>query len=87
MSGRTLRRLPVLAHASYIGLPVPAVTSPSVISVNTAKSNGKSKKNKSNNGEEWQKIVGAQTDVELWLDAMDQVVGTQIGDRSRVADL
>lgn len=84
MSGRTLRRLPVLAHASYIGLPFPMETSPSVILVTSTKNDGKSKKAKSKNGEERLKITGPQTDVDLWLDAMDKVAQMQIGDRDRV---
>jgi pachytene checkpoint protein 2 len=84
MSGRTLRRLPVLAHANYIGLPIPTTTMPSLIQVTSTHRYGKPKKEKSNNGEEMVNIAGLQTDVEHWLDAMDKVVETQIGDRSRV---
>lgn len=97
MSGRTLRRLPVLAHATYIGLPIsPSTSSPlsgtiPVIVPQTNSANGRprSKKNSSNRssktgGEDLRKIVGPLTDVELWLDAMNKVVNMQIGDRSRV---
>ncbi|KAF8511192.1 P-loop containing nucleoside triphosphate hydrolase protein [Gautieria morchelliformis] len=86
MSGRTLRRLPVLAHANYIGLPIPATTLPSLNHITSTHSNGKSKKKKSKN-EGMGNIAGPQTDVEHWLDAMDKVVETQIGERSRVGAL
>ena len=77
MSGRTLRRLPVLAHADYIGLEIPA-------EISLSKINGRSKKHKSNNGGEIRKMVGPMTDVDLWLDAMEKVVDIQIRDRSLV---
>jgi pachytene checkpoint protein 2 len=97
MSGRSLRRLPVLAHANYIGLPIPTSTTSSssekilVPASQTNNINGRpgSKRNNStrsskNRGEDMRKIVGPQTEVELWLDAMEKVVNMQIGDRSRV---
>ncbi|OSC99197.1 P-loop containing nucleoside triphosphate hydrolase protein [Trametes coccinea BRFM310] len=74
MSGRSLRRLPVLAHARYIGTLPTAV--PRVI----AKVNGMSKKG----------IVDANTSqsqgaaVETWLDAMERVVESQASERSRL---
>ncbi|KAI0650044.1 P-loop containing nucleoside triphosphate hydrolase protein [Trametes meyenii] len=71
MSGRSLRRLPVLAHARYIGtLPTAA---PRIV----AKVNGVSK---ASSGHE----RGAGAAVEVWLDAMERVVESQATERSRL---
>ena len=73
MSGRSLRRLPVLAHARFIGgmatLP-PRPHGDSRTHVNGV--NGKLKK------------AGGGTDVSLWLDAMDKVVVGQATERDRL---
>ena len=73
MSGRSLRRLPVLAHARYIGgiamLP-PRPHGDSRTYTNGV--NGKSKR------------VGLGTDVSMWLDAMDKVVEGQATERERL---
>jgi hypothetical protein len=69
MSGRSLRRLPVLAHARYISLgytsPALAATDPAHTTVNgpgESKAPGPS---------------GLGTSVEVWLDAMENVVEGQ----------
>lgn len=86
MSGRTLRRLPVLAHASYVGLPIQssALQPPPLAPGVPIQSNGKASKGKTKKGEQMRKLVGPMTDVDLWLDAMVKVVESQIGDRSKV---
>ncbi len=69
MSGRSLRRLPVLAHARYIGtLPAPA---PRVAS----RPNGVSKQHFTS---------GRGTVVETWLEAMERVVQAQATERTRL---
>ncbi|KAH9943085.1 P-loop containing nucleoside triphosphate hydrolase protein [Epithele typhae] len=71
MSGRSLRRLPVLAHARYIGA-VPFVTPRTHV-------NGASKsRNAAAN------THGAAADVEMWLDAMERVVQSQATERTRM---
>ena len=73
MSGRALRRLPVLAHARYIGaLPAPVSRAPVM--------NGKSKGKKHRGSNV--RPVGAP--VETWLEAMERVVQTQGVERSRI---
>ncbi|TFK56080.1 P-loop containing nucleoside triphosphate hydrolase protein [Heliocybe sulcata] len=61
MSGRALRRLPVLAHARYIGIGI-GISTAGLSAPNGV--NGNAKKN------------GGGTDVETWLDAMEKVVDT-----------
>lgn len=72
MSGRSLRRLPVLAHAQYIGAMVfrPPIK---------AQINGKNSGTVDNS----RKHV-AGTDVSVWLDAMDKVVEGMSTQRSRL---
>ncbi|KAI0356610.1 P-loop containing nucleoside triphosphate hydrolase protein [Trametes cingulata] len=74
MSGRSLRRLPVLAHARYIG------TIPTAAPRVTAKVNGMSKKGVS--PAQQHRSPGAA--VETWLDAMERVVESQATERSRL---
>lgn len=70
MSGRSLRRLPVLAHARYIGtLPAAAP--------HTARVNGTSRTKKA-------AVQGGGTLVETWLDAMERVVQSQATERGRL---
>ncbi|KAI0829475.1 P-loop containing nucleoside triphosphate hydrolase protein [Trametes gibbosa] len=74
MSGRSLRRLPVLAHARYIG------TLPASSPHTAAKISGVPKKGT---------VYGSHTAdgrgaaVETWLDAMERVVESQATERSR----
>ena len=75
MSGRSLRRLPVLAHARYISFgytsPTLAATDPAHTIVNgpgTPKAPGPS---------------GLGTSVEVWLDTMERVVEGQAGELKR----
>jgi hypothetical protein len=74
MSGRSLRRLPVLAHARYISLgytsPALAATDPAhtVNGPGTPKAPGPS---------------GLGTSVEVWLSAMESVVAGQAGELKR----
>ena len=72
MSGRSLRRLPVLAHARYIGTL--HASGPRVAPVN-----GASKKMRSGSG-----TRSATASVEVWLDAMARVVQTQRLERDRL---
>ncbi|KIJ70297.1 hypothetical protein HYDPIDRAFT_104991 [Hydnomerulius pinastri MD-312] len=65
LSGRALRRLPVLALARYIGVGVSPSTIPS--SPNVAPPKG-----------------GFQTDVNIWLDAMDKVVSDRAAEHGRL---
>ncbi|PCH41410.1 nucleoside triphosphate hydrolase protein [Wolfiporia cocos MD-104 SS10] len=72
MSGRSLRRLPVLAHARYIGtLPMPAKP----VQVIGASKSGKK-------GLATEGSVNA-IEVEIWLDAMERVIDAQRTERSR----
>ncbi|OBZ77112.1 Pachytene checkpoint protein 2, partial [Grifola frondosa] len=77
MSGRSLRRLPVLAHARYIGiLPTLASHAPSI------QVNGTSKTKKSNDIAHVRASGG--TDVEIWLNAMERVIDSQATERKRL---
>ena len=69
MSGRSLRRLPVLAHARYIG------TLPTLSVRQASRPNGLPKHHPK---------AGAGTAVETWLDAMERVVQAQATERSRL---
>ncbi|KAI0663067.1 P-loop containing nucleoside triphosphate hydrolase protein [Cubamyces menziesii] len=71
MSGRSLRRLPVLAHARYIG------TLPSALPRVSVRPNGPTK----SSGYE-PRSAGAA--VETWLDAMERVVESQATERARL---
>ncbi|KAI0334736.1 P-loop containing nucleoside triphosphate hydrolase protein [Cubamyces sp. BRFM 1775] len=71
MSGRSLRRLPVLAHARYIG------TLPSALPHTASRSNGASK-----SGGQGPRGGGAA--VETWLNAMERVVESQATERARL---
>ncbi|GJE84624.1 AAA family ATPase [Phanerochaete sordida] len=70
MSGRSLRRLPVLAHARYIGTM--AMLPPTSLSPRT---NGTSGKNHQK---------GPGTDVLVWLNAMENVVDGQAVEREHL---
>ncbi|RDX53164.1 P-loop containing nucleoside triphosphate hydrolase protein [Lentinus brumalis] len=69
MSGRSLRRLPVLAHARFIG------TLPAAAPRATPRANGVK-------APAPPQVTGAT--VETWLDAMERVVQTQATERSRL---
>jgi len=76
MSGRSLRRLPVLAHARYISL---GYASPQI---KTADSAGQ----KTVNGSRASDAPGPSglgTQVDVWLDAMEKVVESQAGELKR----
>lgn len=75
MSGRSLRRLPVLAHARYIGT-LPA-SSPHTV----AKISGVGPKKGIAPG--GHSVQGRGAAVETWLDAMERVVESQATERSR----
>lgn len=77
MSGRALRRLPVLAHARYISLgyaPLPIFTVADPAGQNVVNSTRVS----STPGPE-----GRSTPVEVWLNAMEKVVESQAGELKR----
>ncbi|KAL6306645.1 P-loop containing nucleoside triphosphate hydrolase protein [Sparassis latifolia] len=72
MSGRSLRRLPVLAHARHIGtLPVPAPSKP-------AHANGEKARKRAGVATEYR---GPATPVEVWLGAIERVVEAQAAER------
>lgn len=73
MSGRSLRRLPVLAHARYISL---GYTSPQIATTDSAAQ-------KPVNGPRTTGPSGLGTQVEVWLDAMEKVVDCQAGELKR----
>ena len=73
MSGRSLRRLPVLAHARYISL---GYTSPQIATTDSAAQ-------KPVNGPRTLGPSGLGTQVEVWLDAMEKVVDCQAGELKR----
>ncbi|TDL29268.1 AAA-domain-containing protein [Rickenella mellea] len=76
MSGRALRRLPVLAHAQYIGLFTShSTTGPTSMKTNGVKPNGDSTRPRS-------KMIATQ--VEVWLDAMEKVVQSEVGSRTQL---
>ncbi|GJJ07734.1 hypothetical protein Clacol_001939 [Clathrus columnatus] len=96
ISGRTLRRLPVLAHARYIGDPIPLVkqssttTGGATVSVSPGlkqQPNGSSKKIKSKKGEEFRRLAIPRSEVEQWLNAMDKVTETLVSERSKIENL
>ncbi|KAI0269239.1 thyroid receptor-interacting protein 13 [Gloeopeniophorella convolvens] len=76
MSGRSLRRLPVLAHARYISL---GYTNAPVGSVDIAGHN--SANSASTTGAPGPSGLGTQ--VEVWLNAMEKVVENQAGELKR----
>lgn len=76
MSGRSLRRLPVLAHARYISL---GYASPQIATTDSAGQ-------KTVNGSMVSHPHGPSglgTQVEVWLDAMEKVVESQAGELKR----
>ena len=76
MSGRSLRRLPVLAHARYINL---GYTSPQIAATDSAGQ-------KTVNDSRASNVPGPSglgTQVEVWLDAMEKVVESQAGELKR----
>jgi hypothetical protein len=73
MSGRSLRRLPVLAHARYISL---GYVSPPMAATDPAAVNGPRAPNAPGPS-------GLGTQVEVWLDAMEKVVEGQAGELKR----
>ena len=78
MSGRSLRRLPVLAQARYIGLgfvPTPA----SVSSTIKPSTNGTPSKNGPVTGNH-----SLGTSVEVWLNAMERVIDNSSVERKRL---
>lgn len=95
LSGRTLRRLPVLAHARYIGDPIPLIAHSSINNrtamIGSPNSklgvNGLHRKTKSRRGEELQRLAIPRSEVEQWLDAMDKVTETLVVERSRIEKL
>lgn len=75
MSGRSLRRLPVLAQARHMGMLaiLPPRPSPSRAGLPAG---GMAKHAKQGS---------AATDVEMWLEAMERVVDAQALERERLA--
>lgn len=75
MSGRSLRRLPVLAHARYIGTL--SMLAPRL----TNGTHGTKMKPRSGYPQD---ARGSPTKVEVWLDAMERVVDGQAVERNRL---
>jgi len=89
MSGRALRRLPVLALARYIGigtsttslaLSAPAATKAAKIKINGASKNGSVNVNGAGN-----LIKSRGADVGVWLDAMVKVVKDQASEHGKLS--
>jgi hypothetical protein len=76
MSGRSLRRLPVLAHARYISL---GYASPQIATTDSAGQ----KTVKGSWASNAPSPSGLGTQVEVWLDAMEKVVESQAGELKR----
>ncbi|KAI0786348.1 P-loop containing nucleoside triphosphate hydrolase protein [Abortiporus biennis] len=78
MSGRSLRRLPVLAHAKYIG----------TLSMLHPRSSSKNQGSGSSYPKVGQKANGGEgkssTQVEVWLQAMEKVIEGQANERERL---
>ncbi len=72
MSGRSLRRLPVLAHARYINL---GYASPQIPTTDSVVNSSKAPNAPGPSG------LGTQ--VEVWLDAVEKVVENQAGELKR----
>jgi pachytene checkpoint protein 2 len=75
MSGRSLRRLPVLAHARYISLGYVSVLAPVDFAPQKAINGTKASSAPGPNG--------LSTQVEVWLNAMEKVVEGQAGELKR----
>lgn len=76
MSGRSLRRLPVLAHARYIGtLPMLAARTPASTRGIAGKAKGKSAATEGG---------VPSTQIEVWLDAIERVIETQRAEKDRL---
>ncbi|KDQ64782.1 hypothetical protein JAAARDRAFT_43696 [Jaapia argillacea MUCL 33604] len=73
MSGRSLRRLPVLAHARYIGIGI-GFTSPNPSTHHHHGVNGVTSGNGGGGRKKGKGGALPGTEVEIWLDAMDKVV-------------
>lgn len=76
MSGRSLRRLPVLAHARYIGglsALVPRTVTNGIHGVKSKPKSGYPSEAR-----------GSPTNVEAWLGAMERVVDSQAIERGRL---
>ena len=78
MSGRALRRLPVLALARYIGI---RTTSTALASTTTAAQLSGTKTGQA--GSHASRMKGA--DVAIWLDTMERVVQEQIFENAKLA--
>lgn len=86
MSGRALRRLPVLAFAGYIGIGTSTITqtlsAPTATKVSKTKINGASKDGSMNGDGTLKKSQG--TDIGVWLDAMVKVVKDQASEHGKL---
>jgi len=87
MSGRALRRLPVLALARYIGIGTSTtgltLSAPATTKAGKIKINGASKSRDVNGAGSPPKGLGA--DVGLWLDAMVKVVKDQASEHGKLS--
>jgi len=80
MSGRSLRRLPVLSHARYISL---GYTSPQIATTDSASAGQKTVNGSRASASNAPGPSGLGTQVEVWLDAMEKVVESQAGELKR----
>ena len=87
MSGRALRRLPVLALARYIGIGTSAasifLSAPATTKTTKIKINDASKNREVNEAGNPTKGLGANVD--LWLDAMVKVVDDQTSEHGKLS--
>jgi pachytene checkpoint protein 2 len=86
MSGRALRRLPVLALARYIGIGTSttsmALSGPAATKKSKSKVNGASKNGMNGAGNQ---VKNQGADVGVWLDAMTKVVKDQASEHGKLS--
>ena len=86
MSGRALRRLPVLALARYIGIGTSttnmALSGPAATKKSKSKVNGASKNGMHGAGNQ---VKNRGADVAVWLDAMTKVVKDQASEHGKLS--
>ncbi|KZS97522.1 P-loop containing nucleoside triphosphate hydrolase protein [Sistotremastrum niveocremeum HHB9708] len=81
MSGRALRRLPVLAHAQYLGMGIPFPSALPRPKKQDATVNGKSASKARSSASSKYSI---HIEAEVWLDAMEKVVQNELLSKLRV---
>lgn len=84
MSGRALRRLPVLALARYIGIGTSATTLALSAPAKTKPVKGGSSKSRTPSVPPDTTTKGLGADVAVWLDAMEKVVKDQASEHGKL---